>query len=172
MIQNIQIKELTKVVLKELSDYFFEAPASTTGKYHPKLGQGKGGLVRHTRGAVKVAEELFRNHTAHNFSDLEKDIIVSSLILHDGKKHLDGGRTYNPLHPKDMAEFIVERFKGTSFEIIAKLIAENISTHMGEWCTDKLSGEVILETPKTEMQKFVHLCDYLASRRGIEIELD
>jgi len=41
-------KEFTKQCLEKLPEYFFEVPASTTGKYHPEFSLGEGGLVRHT----------------------------------------------------------------------------------------------------------------------------
>jgi hypothetical protein len=47
-------------------------------------------------------------------------------------------------------------------------INQLIRTHMGEWCTGK-NGEVVTPKPKTEAQKLVHLCDYLASRREIDL---
>ena len=34
------------------------------------------------------------------------------------------------------------------------------------------NGEEILETPKTKYQSFVHMCDYLASRKFLEIRFD
>ena len=42
---------------------------------------------------------------------------------------------------------------------------------MGEWSTDKRSS-IVLPKPETEMQKMVHLADYLASRKDIEMQFD
>lgn len=36
---------------------------------------------------------------------------------------------------------------------------------MGQWNVN-LYSKTILPKPKTATQKFVHLCDYLASRKG------
>ena len=33
-------------LINKLPDYFFEIPASSTGKYHPEFTLGDGGLVR------------------------------------------------------------------------------------------------------------------------------
>ena len=48
-------------------------------------------------------------------------------------------------------------------------ISELIKTHMGPWTKDKL-GNKVLEYPKTDMQKFVHMCDYLSSKKFLNVE--
>ena len=47
-------------------------------------------------------------------------------------------------------------------------IARLIETHMGQWNTDKRE-DIILPKPKSELGKIVHLADYLASRKDIDI---
>ncbi|HIS17456.1 MAG TPA: hypothetical protein IAC02_02455 [Candidatus Coprovivens excrementavium] len=42
---------------------------------------------------------------------------------------------------------------------------------MGRFNTSEFS-DVILPLPKTPEQKFVHMCDYLASRKVININFD
>ena len=42
---------------------------------------------------------------------------------------------------------------------------------MGEWNESKRSS-VVLPKPETDIQKFVHMCDYLASRKDIEVLFD
>ncbi|KOC40970.1 hypothetical protein ADU86_13680, partial [Clostridium botulinum] len=85
-INDPNIKQFTIKALESLPDYFWEVPASSTGKYHPQYALGEGGLVRHTKGAVKIALELFNNHTVQDFTSIQKDIIISALLLHDGCK--------------------------------------------------------------------------------------
>ena len=76
-----------KILIGLLPDYFFEVPAASTGKYHPDFAQGEGGLVRHTKVAVRIAQELLANNTVGaKFSDKDKDLIIMALILHDGVK--------------------------------------------------------------------------------------
>ena len=68
--------------LENVADYFFEVPASSTGKYHPAYSLGRGGLVRHTKVAVHIADDLL---CLDMFSSLLpiKDAIIYALILHD-----------------------------------------------------------------------------------------
>ena len=84
-IKNPKIKEFTQKAIEKLPEYFFSVPASSTGKYHPSYALGDGGLVRHTKAATRIAVELFRMD-CFKYSEDEKDMIVASLILHDGCK--------------------------------------------------------------------------------------
>lgn len=159
-------------------EYFFELPASTSGKYHPEYTLGKGGLVKHTKAAVKIANSMF---SLYNFSQTEKDIIISSLILHDCFKcgtQLD--YEYNPNtkfeHPvlcaiefnSFMERFFNKRLHSMYHKYWALEISNCISSHMGKWNTSNKS-DCVLPIPQTSLEKYVHLCDYLASRRFIEV---
>ena len=53
----------------------------------------------------------------------------------------------------------------------AKFIADAIKTHMGPWTTD-YDGNEVLEKPKTKYQNFVHMCDFLASRKCILVPFE
>ena len=52
------IRAFTEKCIEELPDYFFRVPASSTGKYHPRISLGEGGLLRHTQMAVQIAADL------------------------------------------------------------------------------------------------------------------
>ena len=42
---------------------------------------------------------------------------------------------------------------------------------MGPWTKDH-DGNEVLEAPHTKYQNFVHMCDYLASRKFLEVPFD
>jgi hypothetical protein len=174
LINDNKIRKFTEKALGLLPDYFFVIPASTGGKYHPKFAAGEGGLVRHTQAAVRLAYELFRLNMLSYFSETEKDIIISSLILHDGNKAGDLGLHTVPEHPILMSDFLKnnEELKDIISEDLLLLICENIAHHMGQWTKDYKTGKEILEQPKGKMQNFVHLIDYIVSRRVIEFNLE
>ena len=46
-----------------------------------------------------------------------------------------------------------------------------VASHMGPWNTSNYS-DVVLPVPKAPIEKFVHMCDYLASRRFINLDFD
>lgn len=174
-IQNKDIRRFAIEMISALPDYFFEVPASSTGKYHPEYSLGQGGLVRHTKGAMLIAKSLLDLEQYKNeFSEEEQDIILTALLLHDGMKHGVEGGTYTvATHPTEMVGFInnnEKTYQLLSANIVGQ-ICSCIASHMGSWNTDR-NGNEILPKPKTNMQKFVHLCDFLASRRFLEINFD
>ena len=169
-IVNEEWRTLCAMALYKIPDYFWTVPASTSSKYHPRTSLGIGGLVRHTKAAFLVAENLFTNSTYAPFTDAEKDIIRIAIVLHDSFKQgmTDSGHTASD-HPM-LVRSLFNVFEPEELECVWGSICDCIETHMGQWDTDK-EGVVILPRPFTEMQKFVHLCDFLSSRRDIEVDV-
>lgn len=172
-IKNERIKNSLITMLDKLPSYFYEVPASSTGKYHPEFSLGKGGLVRHTKAAVRIAIELFMDESLNNFTDDEKDLIIMALTLHDGLKSGLVKSEYTAFeHPILVADYIRDNKKDlelTDEEI--NFVCDAIITHMGPW-TKNYKGEEVLSPPETKYQRFVHMCDYLASRKFLDIKFD
>lgn len=173
-IRNPDIREFTEKVLNKLPEYFFSIPASSTGRYHPSYALGDGGLIRHTQAAVRIAVELFRVDL-FKYTEDEKDMIISSLILHDGcKSGLNHSKYTVTEHPLVVAKFIknddelIECLDKNTLNIITGCI----ESHMGQWTKDFKTKKDVLPRPKTKMQNFVHWCDYLASRKCLEFNFD
>ena len=172
-IHSEELKKFAEEAIGKLPDYFFEVAASSTGKYHPSYAIGPGGLVRHTKAAVNIASDLLnleQNQAA--FSEKERDCMLIALMLHDGWKHGEKKNRYTVAkHPVVCAEWLRSESFDHSIDAGAlNLIADAISTHMGQWNTEYGSGVEIMDKPKTEVQKFVHMCDYLASRKYLTYE--
>lgn len=133
---------------------FFHQPASSSGRYHQGYELGVGGLVRHTVAAMEVARTLF---TLYDFSEEEQDKVVSALALHDICKP-------SKTHPIEVV-LVLEPLRDRYPDKV-EAVVDLIRTHHGQWdCYGKLPR------PKTELQKFVHLCDYLASRKNIAVDI-
>ncbi|MBO5704742.1 MAG: HD domain-containing protein [Alphaproteobacteria bacterium] len=167
------IRTLVENCLKAAPDYFWTMPASTTGKYHPEYTLGEGGLVRHTKAAVWIANELLRLDMFKRISQLS-DEIYAALILHDTiKKGMDGSAYTTTDHPLRASEFVQKVANDTGWGDYApvRTIRNLIETHMGQWNTDH-DGNEVLPRPRTPEQVFVHLCDYLASRKFINITME
>ncbi len=170
-IKSERYRENIKKLISWLPDYFFEVPASSTGKYHPKYALGEGGLVRHTKAAVRIAYELLNDESiGYQFKEEEKDVILMALILHDGLKHGETKERYvrfdHPLLICHMIESHAEDLTLTENEI--KAIVNMISSHMGPWNKD-YDGNEVLPVPSNRYQRFVHMCDFLASRKFLEV---
>ncbi len=173
-IKNPKIREFTEKAINKLPEYFFVIPASSTRKYHPSYALGEGGLVRHTKAAVRIAVELFCMD-CFKYTEDEKDMIISSLILHDGCKSGLNKSTYTVTeHPLIVAKFIKDdkEISGCIDENVLNIIIGNIESHMGQWTYDYKTKKEVLPRPRTKMQNFVHWCDYLASRKCLEFNFD
>ncbi len=174
MIKNPKYRENLKKLVDMLPDYFFKVAASSTGKYHPSFTLGDAGLVRHSKAAFRIGYELLNNNTIGSvFNDSEKDLMLCGLLVHDGLKHGLVESKYTVFeHPILMANYIRENkdlFTWTDGEI--NFIAGVIETHMGEWTVD-YKGNEVLTKPSNKYQKFVHMCDFLASRKFLDIKFD
>ena len=172
-IKNDKKKNDIRYLVSKLPDYFFEIPASSTGKYHPDFASTSHGLVKHTKVAVRIAKELLDNPGLNNFTDDEKDIIIMALILHDGCKSGMVKEKYTRFdHPLIICDLINEnRSKLSLNDGEVNILTKIISSHMGIWNKD-YNGNEVLPIPKDKYQRFVHLCDYLSSKKFIDIKFD
>ena len=171
-IKNDKYRDSLKTMIELLPDYFFEVPASSTGKYHPKFSLGENGLVRHTKVVARIGYELYQDSSITNiFNDKEKDLMMLAMILHDGLKSGLKKSEYTLFeHPILMANYLrdnSDKLSLTKEEV--EFVASCIETHMGPWTTDYQENE-ILTKPENKYQKFVHMCDYLASRKFLDVE--
>jgi hypothetical protein len=175
-IKNPKIKEFTgKVLLEVVPDYFFKIPPSSTSKYHPKQTHVDGGLVIHTRMAVRMAIEMF-DFMKESYSDNMKDCIVSALILHDTQKN--GTNLANKYTVADHPLVAVNQIKARKnicsildTEIL-NTILDGILCHMTKWNTDYRSKKEVLPLPSKKYQTYIGMCDYIVSRKCIAIDFD
>lgn len=186
LINNEKIKNFVKWVTVNAPDYFFEIPASSTSKYHPKYSLKNGGLCIHTLSTIVFANHLF---PLYKFNQLEQDLIIASLIIHDMAKNgieIENGKVVQESnytvakHPLIICEYVEYLYKNSDEvddDIIYvfkegywDIVKSNVQSHMGIWNTDYKTKEEILPKPVTQMEKFVNLCDYLGSRRNILVE--
>lgn len=161
-IDNDEVKEFILLCVKlSCQDYFFEKPASFTGKYHPRLSLGLGGIIRHTKYAFWWANELIK--TQHCLIDIKADVIRGAILIHDMMKR---GYNYNDAPPK------INNTHGQMLvlDIVCKLpkdyvlkdchiaILDAVGKHMGEWSDPR-------PQTMTGITTIVHLADYIASRK-------
>ena len=173
-VNNPKYKKAGILLIELLPDYFFNVPASSTGKYHPSFALGDGGLVRHTKVAVRIAYEMFNDESITGaYSKNEKDLMILSLIMHDGlKSGLEKSEYTRFEHPILVCDHIKknkDKLDFTDKEI--EFICHVISSHMGPWNTNNYS-DIILPKPESKFQRFVHMCDFLASRKFLDVKFD
>ncbi len=173
-IKNEKYKENTKKLLELVPNYFFEVPAASTGKYHPAFAQGEKGLVRHTKVAIRIAKDILDVEYMNNgFTKDEKDLILIALLFHDSHKLGKIKERYTRFdHPLLAANFIRENKEKTTFtDKEIELLASTIASHMGQWNKSEYS-DVILSKPKNKYEFFVHMCDYLSSKKYLDVKFD
>ena len=158
-------------------DYFWTCPCSTTGKYHPQVSLGVGGLVRHTKLAVWWGLELINAlRKSPGIKDIPPDKLIdetiATLLLHDMIKNGKGlnaqGRPLESgvtgTHGVTLANKIEKHpdiclINGMAF---CRILA-GIALHMGIWTTKRYNT-----TDVAGLESFIdliHLADYCASRK-------
>ena len=173
----IKDKDLKQVLIKLadlVPEYFYEVPAASTGKYHPSYAAGNGGLLRHSKAAMRIGYELLNNPTiGDKYSSREKDLMLIALLFHDGLKLGLPKEKYSRFdHPILMQKYIYDTKDELGLsEEDAVFLGDVIKTHMGPW-TKNYDDIEVLEAPHTKYQNFVHMCDYLASRKFLEVPFD
>lgn len=172
-ISDLKVRQLVLNVIPYIPEYFYSIPSSSTGKYHPQDENAVGGLVRHTIRTVKVAEDMSR---MYDLTEQELNLTYAALILHDSCKN---GLTYSDYtvfnHPLLAAKLFADcnnSFSTYKQKKACKIIYKLIASHMGRWNVDPHNQKVKLPKPKTKLEKFVHECDYIASRRDFNISIN
>lgn len=176
-IVNEDIREFAKVLVEGLPSYIWEVGASSTGKYHPAYSLGVGGLMRHQIAVVRFLNYFFELEQYNTkFTSREMDLMRVAGFIHDSRKSgeqsdYERSKFTKFDHPIQMAN-VIRSYDGQYLnhdEI--EFIAHCIESHMGQWCTDRKSSKV-LPKPLDDYQRFVHLADYLASRKDLTMAFD
>lgn len=167
------IKAFAWMLAEDLPEYIWHVGASSTGKYHPAYSLGEGGLMRHM-----IATLTFLNHmiglVQYAIGERERDLMRVAALFHDGLKsgtqeEYEESKFTKHEHPMLMGKHIMsyEGKCGLDKGDLA-FIANCIASHMGQWNTSSRSDEV-LPKPVTMYQQLIHLADFLASRKDLEV---
>lgn len=171
------IKKFAERCIETIPDYFWDVGASSTGKYHPEYTLGELGLAKHTCALVRFLNHIFEvNCFGNKFTPREKDLMRVAGMMHDSRKSGDDNdfvkNKYTKFDHPLLAANVVRSLKGNELnDDEVELIATTIESHMGQWNTDRRSS-IVLPLPKNKFQTILHLADYLASRKDIEVLFD
>ena len=174
--ENEDIKEFAEKCIDAAPAYWHSVAASSTGKYHPVYALGDGGLVRHTLALVRILNHMFGVESiANQFTSRERDLLRAAGIAHDmmksGTQEDYEKSKYTRFDHPLLAARMVYDMDGLNMDE-RKYIAMAISSHMGQWNSDKRHPDIVLPKPEDKHQIILHLADYLASRKDIEIKFD
>ena len=167
LIVNEDLRMAVKSYLEEsVPEYFWEIGASSSGKFHPAFSQGVGGLVRHTKAVVMFAEELLRMSSYAYMKEEYKDYVIAALLVHDTRKYGNGSEMDKTVY-KDHAANAAKAFEAWCMDECgfqpSEFLLNAIRSHMGQWSTEKD------DRPFTNVDRCVHMADYMASRSFIDI---
>jgi len=173
LIQDTEILDFTKMILVNIvHPLFYRKPASSTGKYHPESSLGDGGLLRHTKMVVAVAN-IICNSNMFMDTRISWPVIFSACILHDAWKYDQDGQYHSTkLHATKAVD-----------SINAFVEHENVFVVKPDWYFDILNCifthngfHVSSESMPIERmninQRIVHIADMISSRRYIEFDLE
>jgi uncharacterized protein (DUF3820 family) len=169
-IKDNNLRAFATELIASAPDYFFTVAASSSGKYHPPFDLGEGGLVRHTRFVVFIAESVAMSYC---YNDRDTDMLIVAALAHDIQKQGSGDGKHTVWeHPELAMEYVWKIYDEHKFDIPKKdieIIANAVHSHMGKWGNNPsfLRGNKPLPMPKTEFEKALQVADYIASRREI-----
>jgi len=153
-IQDDDIREETiKAIGRYCPEYFWEKPASSSGKYHPNDHCGQHGLWLHTKRAFTSFERLSKSYLEQGLiNEKLRDCGRSAILLHDmfkyGKPTEAGGHTVKD-HDKLAAQFLDNKTN------LPPAVIGCIESHNGPWCEGK--------SPETPIEQIHHLADMIGS---------
>lgn len=171
------IRKFAERCIETIPNYFWDVGASSTGKYHPQYALGDLGLARHTCALVRFMNHIFEvDCFGKNFTQREKDLMRVAGLMHDSRKSGNDDdfskNKYTKFDHPLLAANVIRELKGNELpDDEIEMIATTIESHMGQWNTDKRSS-ITLPLPKNKYQTVLHLSDYLASRKDIEVLFD
>lgn len=177
--ENEDIKEfyITKVI-PEYPPYWEHVPASSSGRFHSAISLGEGGLKRHTFALVRLMNYMFEvESVANNFTSRERDILRIAGLFHDSQKSgTQEDYEQNPQtkfdHPLRAAKIIYNIDTDLITPEEKTMLCKCIASHMGQFNTSKREPDIVLPKPQTKYEIIVHLCDYIVSRKDVELKFD
>jgi len=155
----------------------FEKSASSSGKYHPDVSNGKWGLLNHTALAL-LAFDTFEGfyRPQGKIDDKGCDICRTAIILHDAWKYQNLKGEVHPKHTTKehgfvgatkIAEYYEEyEAKSENLKSYVDAIVDSVRYHMSNWC--HTYSEIEYARKKTRLyERTVMICDFIASNKQL-----
>lgn len=166
-----EMRNYCKDMIKEIPDYIFTMPSSTSFKYHNKTQCQPHGQIFHILMFGEIMNYILGlEYMQEKYSMAMRDNLRCTAIFHDALKcGLNGSKYTVHEHPLLAGEWV--RTTTVEHDIpqeIKEYIAHLCERHSGQWVETKKS-KTVLPKPKTDDAFLVHLCDYLASRSNLDM---
>jgi hypothetical protein len=151
----------------------------TSGRRHqksitPNLPKVRGDWSDTSKPGVRLAVEMFRLEMTNFLTEDQKDLVLVVLLLHDGTKSGIPQQEHTVVeHPLIIANYLKNHpdLQGILTPEEFQFVYDGIRSHMGAW-NRNYYGQEVLPKPKNKAQNFIHMMDYLASRKCLEFNFD
>lgn len=166
-----EIRDYCADMIKEIPDYIFTIPSSTSFKYHNKTQCQPHGQIFHILMFAEVMNYVLGlEYVKEKTNDRQRDCLRCTPIFHDAIKcGLNGSQYTVHEHPMLAGEWVRNTSVEHDVDADTKAyIARLCESHSGEWTSTKRS-KTVLPKPENDEQFFVHMCDYLASRSNLDM---
>ena len=166
-----EIRDYCTDMIKEIPDYIFTIPSSTSFKYHNKTQCQPHGQIFHILMFAEVMNYVLGlEYVKEKTNERQRDCLRCTPIFHDAIKcGLNGSQYTVHEHPMLAGEWVRNTSVEHDVDADTKAyIARLCESHSGEWTSTKRS-KTVLPKPENDEQFFVHMCDYLASRSNLDM---
>lgn len=166
-----EIRDYCADMIKEIPDYIFTIPSSTSFKYHNKTQCQPHGQIFHILMFAEVMNYVLGlEYVKEKTNERQLDCLRCTPIFHDAIKcGLNGSQYTVHEHPMLAGEWVRNTSVEHDVDADTKAyIARLCESHSGEWTSTKRS-KTVLPKPENDEQFFVHMCDYLASRSNLDM---
>lgn len=190
-ISNETLQNIVRDVLDAAPKCIQIIPESNSEEFNPKADLGEGGLVHHVRAVTAIAKDMIDTDIFKNMAlgvgadDYETiiiyaDIALAACILHDCMKSNNNPK-HNTVfdHPlkaanlfKETAKKYITKENMDYMKVVVPLVHSCIASHMGQFNTSPHVKDIVLPKPKLGIEQFVHLCDYIASRKFLDFNFE
>ena len=157
LINDEDVRDWTLSTLQNVPPYFWYAPTSMTGKYHPAVCNLKGGLIIHVKRVVYLANKIC--HAWGIFAQ-DRDIVIAACILHDIAKPAPG----TPYVEHENHPINARKYFQTDKQPYVQEVDDCIRNHMGRW-TPRNIAKPMDEYTINELA--VYTADYLSSLKDL-----
>ena len=166
-----EIRDYSADMIKEIPDYIFTIPSSTSLKFHNKTQCQSHGQIFHILMFAEVMNYVLGlEYVTEKTNERQRDCLRCTPIFHDAIKcGLNGSQYTVHEHPMLAGEWIRNTSVEHDVDADTKAyITRLCESHSGEWTSTKRS-KTVLPKPENDEQFFVHMCDYLASRSNLDM---
>lgn len=160
LIEDDEIRSATLSALgRGVPDYFWQVPATGSGRYHNPYARRKHGLWIHVKMVFTVYERMVRSYVEQGLiTELEADMGRAAVLLHDmlkyGHGYEDGDGTVKN-HDKLASHWLEHNSE------LPREAVRAVECHNGAWYAG--------DEPDSPLEQLVHMADMAASTKNATV---